>query len=79
MGKLFLMTASITGCLQSMQPMPALVQPVARPAAHFVVGIDLVPFPHRALARVPGVGATHARRIGRHGAQFLRHRLRRFA
>src|SRR5579871_4642720 len=47
----------------------------ARPAARAVVGIDLVQVPYRTLVRIAGVGAPHARRIGHHRAQLLRHRL----
>ncbi len=42
---------SISGCLQSRQPMPARAAALARPLARGLVGIDLVQVPHRALVR----------------------------
>src|SRR5579862_5876724 len=52
---------------------------LARPAARALVGIDLVQVPHRTLVGIARIGATHARRIGDHRAQLLRHNLRLFA
>lgn len=46
----------------------ALLHPLVR----LFIGVDLMQLPHRALVRVARVGAAHARRIGGHGAHFLR-------
>ena len=43
------------------------------PVPSGIVGIHLVKLPHRAFVRIPGIRATHARRIRWHGADFLRH------
>src|SRR5204862_7756769 len=41
-----------------------------------LAGVHLVQFPHRAFLGIAGVAALHARRVGRHGADLLRHRFR---
>ena len=73
------MIASITGCLHSRQPMPAVVQPCHTQSRVVLVRIDLVQPPHRAFLRIAGIGAPHARRIGLHRADLLRHRRRLLA
>ena len=62
------MIASITGCLQSRQPMPAVRAAVHHPGLGRLVGVDLVELPDRAALRVARVAAAHARRVGRHAA-----------
>jgi hypothetical protein len=39
-----------------------------------IVRIHLMQLPHRALVRIAGIGTAHARRIGRHALDLLRHR-----
>ncbi len=65
--------ASITGCLQSRQPILAVRHPSQGPGV--LVGIHFVQIPNRALFRLAGIRAPLARRVGGHGAQPLLHAL----
>ena len=58
--------ASMTGCLQSRQPMPGRGAAGRRPLLRGGVGVDLVELPDRAARGVACVAAAHALRVGGH-------------
>jgi P-type Cu+ transporter len=48
------------------------------PVFDIIAAVNLMQLPNRAFVRRALVGTTHARRVGRHGADFLGHRFRFF-
>src|SRR5690348_4357057 len=70
--------ASITGCLHSRQPMPAVRQPCSTQFLVFSSEYTWCRF-HRAALGLARVAAAHARGVGLHPADLLRHRLGRLA